>query len=106
MKTFTGQKTVASIKRQTYTGTPPKSSYSSVGTTTCYLRPLGEEQAANNGMQYGLGFSAIFETNVDVQEGDKITISEVEYTVRGVVNHDRGFNTQYKRALLLKGEKA
>ena len=104
MRTFTGQQTVSAISRQTYSGSPSKSSYSSVGTASCYLRPLTEEQSSMNGMQYGTGFSAIFETSVDVQEGDKLTISSIQYTVRGVVNHDRGRNTPYKRCLLLKAE--
>lgn len=104
MLTFTGQKAISAITRQTYSGTPSKSSYSSVGTASCYLRPLSEEQASMNGFQYGTGFSAIFETSVDIREGDKIVISGVTYTCRGVVNYDRGFNTQYKRALLQKPE--
>lgn len=102
MLTFTSQKIVSSIKRQVYTGN--KSTYSNIGSTSCYLRPLTEEQSSMNGIQYGLGFSAIFETSADVREGDRITIESVEYTVRGVVNHDRGLNTQYKRALLTKPE--
>lgn len=106
MRSFTGQKTVSAISRQTYSGSPSKSTYSSVGTATCYLRPLTEEQAAMNGMQYGTSFSAIFETSVDVREADKLTIDGVVYTVRGVVNHDRGFATAYKRALLTKPENA
>lgn len=106
MLNFTGQKSISAISRQTYSGSPSKSSYASVGTATCYLRPLTEEQASMNGMQYGTSFSAIFETSVDIREGDKITISSVIYTVRGVVNHDRGLNTSYKRCLLMKAENA
>lgn len=102
MFTFTTQKIITAIKRQVYTGN--KSVYSVVGTGTCYLRPLSEEQASLNGFQYGTGFSAIFETSTDIREADKITIDSVEYTVRGVVNHDRGHNTSYKRALLSKAE--
>lgn len=104
MQTFTGQKTISAISRQTYSGSPSKSSYSSVGTATCYLRPLSEDQSSVNGFQYGTAFSAIFETSVDIREADKITISSVVYNVHGVVNHDRGFNTSYKRALLVKAE--
>lgn len=106
MLTFTKQKTVTAIKRQSYSGTPAKSVYSTIGSTTCYLRPLNEEQAAVNGVQFGLGFSAIFETSVDVRESDKLVIEGIEYTVRGIVNHDRGFRTSYKRALITKPEKA
>ena len=72
---------------------------------TCYLRPMGEEDSAMNGVQFGLGFSIIVECDVDILEGDKLTIEGVEYTIRGVVNHDRGSATRYKRALALKAEK-
>ena len=104
MKTFTNQKTITAIKRQTYVG--DKSSFASVGTATAYLRPLNEEQSSNNGVQFGLGFSLIFEVDVDIREGDKVTIDSVEYTVRGIVNHDRGSAlVQYKRAVITKPEK-
>lgn len=106
MRTFTGQKTISAISRQTYSGSPSKSSYSSVGTATCYLRPLTEDQSSMNGFQYGTAFSAIFETSVDIQEADKIVISGVTYTVHGVVNHDRGISTSYKRCLITKAENA
>lgn len=104
MLTFTTEKIVTAIKRQSYSGSPAKSTYTSIGTATCYLRPLSEESASMNGMQYGLGFSAIFEIGTDIREADKITINDIEYTVRGVVLHDRGFATQYLRALLTKPE--
>jgi hypothetical protein len=104
MRTFTGQKTVSAISRQSYTGTPSKSVYASVGTSTCYLRPMTEEQASVNGFQYGLAFTAIFETSVDVRESDKITIDSVVYTVRGVANHDRGYATGYKKCVITKAE--
>lgn len=106
MLTFTGQKSISAISRQSYSGSPTKSVYASVGTATCYLRPLTEEQAAMNGFQFGTAFAAIFETSVDVREADKLTIDSIVYTVRGVVNHDRGRNTAYKRALLTKAENA
>lgn len=105
MRTFTGQKSISSIDRLTYTGS--KSEFSSVAkNVTCYLRPLTEEQASMNGFQYGTGFSAIFEVSIDVREGDRVTIEGEVYTVRGVVNHNRGINTQYKRALLMNAENA
>ena len=106
MLKFTGEKIVTAITRQTYSGSPQKSSYSSVGTATCYLRPLTEEQASMNGFQYGTGFSAIFETSVDIREADKLTIGGLVYSVRGVVNHDRGGVVAYKRVLLTKAENA
>ena len=102
MRTFTNQKVISAIKRQTYVG--QKSTFASVGTATGYLRPLSEEASAANGVQFGYGFNLIFETDVDIRENDKVTIEGVEYTVKGVVNHDRGNLTAYKRALLTKPE--
>lgn len=100
---FTSQKTISAIKRQVYTAN--KSTYTSTGATaTGYLRPLNEEQSSANGVQYGLGFSLILETDVDILQGDRLTIDSVDYTVRGVVNHDRGGIVAYKRAILLKPE--
>jgi len=103
MLTFTTEKTITAIKRQVYTGN--KSAFVTVGTATAYLRPLNEQQSAENGVQFGLGFSLIFECDVDIRQADKVTIESVEYTVAGVVNHDRGNLTRYKRAVLLKPEK-
>lgn len=104
MLPFTGQKTISAIKRLVYVG--DKSSYSSVGSATGYLRPLNEVENSNAGFQYGNGFSLIIETDVDIREADKITIDSVEYTIKGVVNHDRGGITAYKRCLMVKPEKA
>lgn len=107
MKTFTTQKQITSWKRMVYTGL--LGAYTELivapSSPTCYLRPLNEEQSASNGVQFGLGFSIIVECDVDLREGDKVTIDGVEYTLRGVVNHDRGVATRYKRALALKPEK-
>ncbi len=102
MRTFTNQKTISAINRQTYAG--GKSSYATVGSATGYLRPLTEEQASTNGVQFGLGFSLITETDVDIREQDKVVIDSVEYTVRGTVLHDRGGATRYRRCLLTKPE--
>jgi len=101
MQYFTGQKTISLVQRQIYTGS--LSSMTTVAVTaTGYLRPLSEEQSSSNNIQYGLGFSLIVETSVDIREGDRLTISSTVYTVRGMVNHDRGGITAYKRCLLLK----
>ena len=102
MNYFTNEKTISAIKRQVYSGN--LSSFTTVGTASCYLRPLNEEQSAANGFQYGQGFSMIVECAVDIREGDKVTVSSTDYTVRGVVNHDRGNYTSYKRCLLLLPE--
>ena len=103
MRTFTNQKTISAIKRQTYVGN--KSTFASVGTATGYLRPLSEEQSSLNGVQFGRGFLLIIETDVDIREGDKVTIETKEYTVQGEANHDRGEATAYKRCLITLPEK-
>jgi hypothetical protein len=72
---------------------------------TCYLRPMNEEQSAQNGVQFGLGFMVIVECDVDIRQGDIMVIEGIEYTIRGVVNHDRGHLTRYKRASVTKPEK-
>lgn len=103
MQYFTQQKSITNIERQVYNGANTLSSMTTTGVTaTGYLRPLTEEQQSNNGMQYGTGFSLIVETSIDIREGDRLTISGSTYTVKGVVNHDRGGVTAYKRCLLLK----
>ncbi len=103
MKYFTGQKTISLIERQAYNLAGTLASMTTTGvTTTGYLRPLTEEQASANGIQFGLGFSLIVETGTDIREGDRVTISSQAYTVRGIVDHDRGGVTAYRRCLLLK----
>lgn len=71
-------------------------------TATGYLRPLNDEQSSANGIQWGQGYSLIVETSIDIREGDRVTVDSVVYTVRGMVNHDRGGITAYKKCLLLK----
>lgn len=101
MRYFTNEKQITKIERQVYTGN--LSAMTDTGlTATGYLRPLTEEQASNNAIQYGNGFSLIVECVIDIQQGDRLTINSVVYTVKGVVNHDRGARTSYKRCLLLK----
>lgn len=106
---FTGQKKINYIKRQVYAG--GKSSYVQVATSTgipvsAYLRPLSEEQAATNGIQWGLGFSLIVESGRDIREGDKLSIAATEYTVRGIVDHDRGGILAYRKCLATKPQGA
>ena len=73
-------------------------------TPNCYLRPMDEQASSVNGFQFGFGFSVIVETNVDLRIGDVLTISSVDYTVRGMVNHNRGGLTAYKKCLVVKAE--
>ncbi len=103
MRQFTNEKQITKVERLAYTGTLAAMTTTAV-TATGYLRPLSEEASSNNGIQYGYGFSLILECEVDIQEGDRLTIAGTVYTVRGVVNHDRGGATAYKRCLLLKPE--
>lgn len=96
-------KTVSATKRQVYTGN--KSVYTTVGSSyKAYLRPLSEEASASNNLQYGYGFNLIVEIGTDIKEGDRVTIDSIDYTVRGVVSHDRGGILSYKRALITKPE--
>jgi len=106
MRTFTGEKSIATITRQSYTGGISTYNLTPYSNISFYMRPLTEEQSTMNGYQFGTGFSGIFETNIDVREGDKINTATATYMVRGVVKHDRGFNTAYTRCLLLKAENA
>ncbi len=98
MQYFTNNATISAIKRQVYLA--GKSSYTSVGSATGYIRPLNEEQAAANGMQWGQAYSLIVECETDVREADRVTVDGTEYSVRGVANHNRGGFTQYKKCLL------
>jgi len=102
MKYFTKNNIITDVQRQTYSGTS-MSTMTTVGITgTCYLRPLNEEQSSVNGFQFGLGFSVIVEVGVDIREGDRVTVDSVNYTIQGVVNHNRGGYPKYKKCLALK----
>jgi hypothetical protein len=105
MLTFTTEKTISSIERMgAYVA--GLSTSTTIAGGTCYLRPLSEVESANNGFQYGVAFNAIFEVDFDVRQQDKITIDGTVYTVKGVATHDRGYNTQYRKALIVKPETA
>lgn len=91
------------VSRQSYSGS--KSTYSTVGTYTCYLRPLTEKQASDNGVQYGLGFEVLTEPETDIAEGDKAVVDGTTYTVQGVVYQDRGA-VPFKRAIVVKPAKS
>jgi len=105
MQTFTQQHSITAINRLTYSGSPKKGTRAATGTTaTGYLRPLSEDQAAQNGMQWGVGHTLITEVGVDIQVGDVLTIDGGTYTVRGFADHSRGGATGYAKYLLIKGE--
>ena len=129
MQYFTSQHLVSDIKRSTYVGNI--SSYVSISTAPlafdgidndedgftddadpdldgadlsikCSLRPLSEIEASNNGFQYGTAYNAIFEDFVDIRTNDKVTIEDIEYTVKGVAHFNNGNILDYKRALIVK----
>jgi hypothetical protein len=106
MLLFTNQNAITAIKRQVYTGN--KSTFTSVGTATGYLRPLTEEQSSLNGIQFGQGYQLVTEVGVDIRTGDKLTINSIDYTVRGVADHSRGGTmfslTAHKKYLLTAPE--
>ena len=104
MKTFTKNNTVNSIARITgYVGNLSQST-TVTSVTSCYLRPMNEIESSQNGYQYGLAFMGIFEVSDNVLPQDKITINSIVYLVKGTVKHDRGFATQYLKAVLIKPE--
>lgn len=105
MNTFL--KKLITIKRQSYSGTPPKSTYSILGTANAYVRPLTEEQSARNGLQWGKGFFVMVKDEADIQEGDKIVYESEECTVQGVSRHNRGITIpDFKQVLMVRPQKA
>lgn len=103
MRTFTNNKTVSSVKRLTYSGSPSKGTTSVVyQNLKGYLRPLSEESSAVNQMQWGTGFHLITEIDSPILTGDILTIDSEIYTVRGQAKHDRGRQTSYFKYLLVK----
>jgi hypothetical protein len=102
MQTFSSQQPVSSVTRITGYTSGISQSTTVTSITSCYLRPLSEVESSNNGFQFGTVFNAIFEVGTDIREQDKITIAGTTYTVKGVANHNRGFNTGYVKALIIK----
>jgi hypothetical protein len=103
MKIFTDQKKITAHTRLgNYVGNLSTSTTVTNGPVSCYLRPLSEIESSNNGYQYGVAHNAIFEVGEDIQEQDKITIDSVVYTVKGVIDHSRGYRTGYIKALIIK----
>lgn len=107
MRIFTDQQLVTAVKRQVYTGS--KSTYTVVSglTFSAYLRPLSEELSAVNGIQWGQGFQMITEVGIDVRVGDRVTVSAIDYTIRGMAIHKRGSAsriTDYQKFVLVKTE--
>ena len=103
MRTFTQNNTITSISRLTYSGTPSKGTRAATGGSgKGYLRPLSEDQAAQNGLQWGKGYTLITEVDMDIQVGDVLVIDGSTFTVRGFADHNRGGRTAYYKFLLIK----
>lgn len=104
MLRFTKDKTVSAIARITgYVGNLAQSTTITT-VTSCYLRPLSETESSDNGYLYGVAYMAIFEVTDDVRQQDKITINGTQYLVKGTALHDRGYRTQYLKAIITKPE--
>ena len=101
MNFFTSQTLISTISRQLYVGNISNST-TVASSVNCYFRPLSEKQSSDNGYQYGIAHSCIFETDVDVREGDDLTIGGVVYTVRGVAIFSHGNVLDYTRTLVTK----
>jgi hypothetical protein len=105
MQVFTSEKQNITVNRMVYTSGSTRGIYAFTGTTMGCLVPLSEESSSLNGIQYGFGFKLIMEVNQDVREGDKVTVDGTIYNVRGTALHNRGFNAQYLRCILMRAEK-
>jgi hypothetical protein len=77
------------------------SSYSDIGEVVGYLRALNEAESSINGVQYGRGYSFLFDEKKDIKVGDKLSLNNEIYNVQAVVNRsqDKG-SLRYKKAVL------
>lgn len=107
MLRYTNQKTIATVKRLVYSGSPSKGTQQTVYTNlTGYLRPLSEESAAVSQMQWGVAFNLITEIDSPILVGDVLVIDSATYTVKGFADHSRGgLNTGYFKYLLTQQQK-
>ena len=94
--TFLKQNAVT-IKRLSYVG--GKGTFSTVGTTRGYFRPLDESQASANGFQFGQAHVLLVGADVDIRESDTVEVDGQEFTVNGVATHDR-LSLKHRRCLL------
>ena len=95
---FFNEKSVT-IKRMVYSGTPKKSSLSTLATERGYLRPLDEVQSAANGFQFGQGFVLLVDLDTDIKQSDTVVIDSQDFNVVGVAKHDR-LSLKHRRVLL------
>ncbi len=101
---FTNEHSLTLAERQVYSGSPSKSVFTTVSGLAgkVYLRTLNEEQTAVNGLQWGQGFSIVYETALDIRVGDRLTIDGIVYVVKGTLTNSRGRILDYSKALLTK----
>ena len=89
----------AGVYRQSYTA--DKSVFTQQSTSVGYLRALDAEAASANGFQYGYGYSFICDYSTDIRVGDKLVISNITYTVKGVIQNAQATNpTAYLKAMI------
>ena len=74
--------------------------YSAVGTIRGFLKPLTEEESANNSIQFGQGYSFYVKLGADLQTEDRLIIKNTEYTVRGATEFPT--SAGYLKAILEK----
>lgn len=91
----------AKISRPVYTNN--KSSLVFVADIRCLLKPMSEEKSALNNVQYGKGFKLTTEVAADIKAGDMVSISGIDYMVKGVAVHDNG-SEPFKTANLTLGQ--
>lgn len=98
MRTYLDQQTIT-IRRQTFVGN--KSSYSDLATVNAYVRPLSEEEASVNGLQFGKGQFVMVDDTTDIQEGDEVVFNGIKHAVAGVANHNRGISIpKFKQVIM------
>lgn len=73
--------------------------YSSTGTTSCFLQPLDTEETQLFGMAFGKASVCYLPFTADVQTSDKLVIDGHTYGVKGVRSHNYG-NLKHQRAIL------
>ena len=90
----------ANIARNQAVGTNGRRSFSTLYTQLgCSLQPLSRQAAIHANMEPGRSFDVFFGDGTDVLVGDRLTISGVNYIVKGVqaftlfplMNHVRAF---------------
>lgn len=87
----------ATIQGQTKIGT--KYIYGNVGTTQCFLQPMGLEETARTGMTFSKSYKCYFPIGTDVKERQRLGIDGNTYTVTGIVDNGYGTLSHMKAVL-------